>query len=217
MGMSLLLGINTKMKRKTKKILKAICIIISTILIGLFIIGYYMANQSAKLISCTNHILQLRMMLADLPGNNLEDAGHLQYNQLPYDKDVPGYTLLRPIWPNYKNNGMRWGLDCNHGGWQMLNLPREKMIKLIKTWDKKNKESPPYLWCGKPTGRDLRIALRVGYDNDDNKFNLFWRNIKKSDIEKLNKCLKKIKEKIISINIPNDIDWGKYIKEKNEN
>jgi hypothetical protein len=205
------------MKRKIKKIIKALCIIIPIILIGLFIMGYDMAHQSAKLISCTNHILQLKMMFAQLPGNNLEDAGHYQYNQLPYDKNVPGYALLPPIWPNYKKNAMRRGLDCNHGGWQMLNLPREQMIKLIKTWEKHYIELPPYLWCGRPTGKDLRVALKVGYDKDDNKFTLFFRDIQKLDIEKLNKCLKEIEEEPISINIPDDIDWAKYIKEKNEN
>ena len=179
--------------------------------------GCYMANQSAKLISCTNHIIQLRMMLADLPGNNLKDAGHLQYNQLPYDKDVPGYALLPPLWPNNKKNGMRRGLDCNHGGWQMLNLPRKQIIALIHTWGKYYKELPPYIWCGRPTGKDLRVALRVGYDKGDNKFILFLRDIQKSDIEKLNKCLREIKEEPISINIPDDVDWRKYIKEKNEN
>ena len=58
-------------------------------IVALSVVGDYMSNQSAQLISCKNHILQLKMMLAQLPGNNLEDAGHQQYNQLPYERNIP--------------------------------------------------------------------------------------------------------------------------------
>lgn len=162
-----------------------------------------------KLISCRKHILKLRGMYGSLPGNTLEDASNLQYNRLPYDKDIPGYALLPIICPNSKNNALPRKLACNHGGWQMLNLPRDKMINLIEVWKKENEHFPPYIWCGKKTEGD-RIALVVGYDAKQKQFILDWSNIVETDIEKLNKCLKEIGEKPISINIPDNIDWSKY-------
>lgn len=201
--------------KKKKQIINLVLGILFIVFLCITIPGYFFAKQGTLLVSCTNHIIQLRAMYGQLPGNKHKAAGHRQYRQLPYNKNVPGYAVLPLTWPNKKRDGLRQGLHCNHGGWQMLNLPREKMIELIKAWKNENTDFMPYLWCGKNTGK-FRVALRVDFNKDDNIFELKTSSVNKIDIDRLNKCMQEIGGPPISIDIPDNIDWEKIFRTKQQ-
>jgi hypothetical protein len=137
--------------------------------------------------------------------------------QLPYNKDLPGYVVIAKI----HQTGP--GFNCNHGapyarcsgGWQYLNLSNSVLYKLYTEWKKHSVDKfMPVLWCGKETGLDSRMGICCTIE----KNKPIWDRVKKvtlSDISLLNQCLKKINEKPIDIDIPENIDWKKY--EINEN
>ena len=204
-------------------ILGSICGFIAIIGISVIIFFLDQARKSSLRISCANHRSFLHYELAEnIPGNKL---GELY--QLPYDPKLPGYA----VFAKYTNHGTPGPhTNCNHGagkswygGWQALNLPQEKLLTLIKVWDEECKKFPdtertddgvPYVWCGKPNGIQYRLSLHLSNQkNDDGKVYWYlWKgSVKREDIDFLNQCLKKMGEKPVPFNIPDGVDWKKYI------
>ena len=197
---------------------KTVVILISSLVLLIFGIyfAYYRAKASAKLTSCTNHVIQLKFIFLF----QLKNSDGLI--QLPYDKNLPGYAVIAKI--NHGTPGP-W-VNCNHGnpngwygGWQYINLPMETLYKLSVEWKKKNPDkNMPILWCGK--GSDLdRCSLDLMSISKVKKgidISLLFGSVNKTDIESLNDCLKTIGENTVSFDIPDGIDWSKY-KKKLEN
>lgn len=200
------------MKRKTKVILIVFCVLIPTL--GLLIPAYIEANKSAKLISCTNHIIKLKFIIQSQKDND-------GFILLPYDKDLPGYAVIAK-----SNNGFP-GVNCNQGapnsqcgGWQYLNLPMDTLYKLNTEWAQRNPEKDmPILWCGKGSllQRSALILINVHKKGNIIDFGLAPKYINHKDIKSLNECLKKIGENPISFDVPYGIDWDQYLKKENAN
>ena len=183
-------------------------------------------RKSSWLTSCANHRSFLRYELANnVPGNDLSNI-----YKMPYNQNLPGYA----VFAKYTNHGsMGPYTACNHGaphnwfgGWQALNLPQAKLKMLCDEWSREIKKLPekekprdfelPYAWCGKPTGFDTRISLNISYQiiNGNLTWGLWKGSTNKKVIKLLNKCLKQIGEKQVSLNIPDNIDWKKYLNKK---
>ena len=201
------------MKRKRKIILLISGILVPLIITGMLLPALRMSENSKRMISCTNHLCQLSMMLC------MQDKNNENLFQLPYNKNLPGYAVIAEI----HQTGP--GFNCNHGapnakcsgGWQYLNLPNNILQKLYNEWAKKSTDKfMPVLWCGKETGQDYRMGICCIIDKNKPTWDRV-KKVTKSDITLLNKCLKTINQSSISINIPDNIDWGKYIKEEHEN
>lgn len=191
-------------------------------LLTLFYIGYK-ARQSSLIISCANHRSFLHYELND----NIPENKDFNLYKLPYDPKLPGYA----VFAKYTNHGTFGPVtNCNHGapdnwfgGWQALNLPQEKLLQLVKVWDEENTKFPdeertddgvPYVWCGKPTGSKYRLSLHLSKSEDDDGkvYWYLWKgSVRKEDIDFLNRCLKKIGEKPVPIDVPDNVDWKKYI------
>ena len=183
------------------------------------------SRKSSLLTSCANHRNFLYgELVRNIPGN---EYGHI-FN-LPYDPDLPGYG----VWAKYTH--CDGATNCNHGaphsrfgGWQYVNLPKDTLLKLEEVWDKKVKEmteeeveelggySMPVVWCGKPTG-GYRLSLSFEWGLVDNGKSTVecWFEIKGATNERgialLNECLKSIGEEEVPLNIPDNIDWSKYL------
>lgn len=183
------------------------------------------ARKSSLLISCANHRSFLCYELANnIPGN---DLNHIF--KLPYDPKLPGYG----VFAKYTNHGTPGPYTaCNHGapnnwfgGWQALNLPQDKLIKLHDKWvievgklpDEQKWEigDMPYAWCGKPTGFKARECLKISFGvNGNDSWLVHGGGTNEDEITLLNKCLQQIGESIVSFNIPDNVDWGKYLNKK---
>lgn len=188
---------------------------------GIYI--WHQARLASLRGSCANHRSFLYYELAD----NIPENKNFNLYKLPYDPKLPGYG----VFAKYTNHGTPGPMtNCNqgapnnwYGGWQALNLPQKKLRKLVKIWREEDKKFPdkkrtndgvPYAWCGKPTGIPYRLSLHLfGNKDDDGKF--YWHlmngSVKKEDIDFLNHCLKKMGEKPVPIDIPDSVNWKKYI------
>jgi hypothetical protein len=200
------------MKRKTKVILIILAVVIPILIIAALLPALSMAEESRKLISCTNHRNHLaNIMCWHSPVKSKKGDG-----LLPYDKDLPGYAVIAKI----VNTGP--GYNCNHGaplarcsgGWQYINLPQSTLLKLYSAWEEKYPEKDmPVLWCGKNTGKDTRVGIHCLKQGNDIVVYRGARHVNKEDVANLNECLQKIGEKPVPLDIPDGIDWSKYKKE----
>ena len=194
------------MQTRIKNILIVLSIFILFTVIVVLISLLQSGSKSSLLISCTNHLIQLNLMFNKNNG----------VIQLPYDKDLPGYAVIAQLnhgkpgpWINC-NHGAS---DCWYGGWQYLNIPRDSLYRLNAEWMKiyPNK-GMPIIWCGKGSSLD-RASLNLDIFRNGEKVDIHLSPSSTSykEIEYFNKCMMQIGEKEVSFDIPDNIDWSKYL------
>ena len=169
-------------------------------------------------------------MPSRFPGN---DPDSDTFAVVPHDPDLPSYGLFAKY--VYERRSVRggtgasgnpeysiheWefghGQNCHHGapgrnngGWQGLNYPPEIMNKLWEAHLHLGGGELPYFWCGKPNSiSESRAGNRISKGKDG------WyadrADITPDHLEHLQKCLKKIGEEPIEIDIPNDVEWSSF-------
>ena len=144
----------------------------------------------------------------------LEETGGV----LPYDEDVPGYAMFA----KFCSERTPAHVNCNHGafharvgGWQVVNLPRDKWNELHKQWESRSGGGViPFAWCGKPTKLGKRLLFTASRDNEgkwDAGFNEECSEQQlKIRVSRLNECLTAIQKPSVTMDIPDDVDWYQY-------
>jgi hypothetical protein len=142
----------------------------------------------------------------------------------------PVYAMFTKFcWQQYQAGDRLAVNNCHHGaphdgigGWQVVNLTPEKWTELWQIWRNRHPStSPPFMWCGKPTGLGSRILFRA-YLEGENRFGIgYLGSLPEDDVQQtvawLNECLAEMGESPVAADVPSGIDWhGSYCTTSNE-
>jgi hypothetical protein len=196
-------------------------------------ITFIRKREMSLLKSCQNHASFIEWTFFEhLPATDKRTeprTNAMVILRMPYDPSLPGYALFAK-----NTSGVMGGVNCNHGaphcnfgGWQALNLPDEKLEELLKLWRDKASamynagkwwfpSALPYAWCGAPTGSgSARVCITLSGGSTPTGWE-WWLDgrggsVKDDAIALLNECLRSIGEKEVPLNVPEGIDWMKFL------
>lgn len=168
----------------------------------------------SRVVSCTNHGHHIVMTMRVIENDGAEW-------EIPFLPMIEGHKLLPAfcIAEYGTDTGM---LNCHHGasgfrrgGWQCVNLPKDRWIELLNRWEKSGfndrigADGVPFFWCGRPTGTGDRVCAAVKWEHERRWLN--FGRVREGQLTErvawLNRQLAELGEQPVALNIPGEVDW----------
>lgn len=166
------------------------------------------ASQKARFVSCQNHRNHLWFALR-MAQHELKNPHYV-----PHVPGVDGAMLWTAFGRPPGNHNCHHGAPRRQfGGWQGVNLPREKWDEVGRRWfAATGSVDVPLFWCGGPDPSNRRVFTTVRLSNRSETY--FEKDVLPEAecahrIAQLNEILLAIGERPVPLNVPDNVDWDK--------
>jgi hypothetical protein len=140
---------------------------------------------------------------------DLKDPHHV-----PYVPGVDGLMLWAAFGRPMGNHNCHHGAPMKRfGGWQGVNLPREKWGEVGRQWiAATGSPDVPLFWCGGPDPNNHRTFTTVRLNNRSETW--FEKEVLPEAecarrVAKLNEILTALGERPVPLNVPDNVDWDR--------